>query len=536
MRYLTIGILLLTNLTSRASETQDPNAEDEAASERVTELVRKLSGKSDRDAGGRLSWVILEGEGVDTEVIRALSKCRFMKNLDFGKRVPGDVDLSSLSNLTLLEDLRIRSPWLRDGDLSFLRRLESLTYLDLSETAITGTALGWLPSPERLQSVTLRQCRCVVDLGGLLVKATSLRSVYFSGTNLAGKALRGLSSAKNLKFAELGGTGADDELLALLPTHQLRVLDLKGTRVSNKGVAALANCPDLKVLDLSGTRVGDEGVSHLGELRELTFLDLSHTRVGDVGMQAVGHDLRLRELRLADTRVRDGGLVQFKNLVSLATLDLSGTGITDAGIGSLSAMSELVSLDISGTRTGGEPTLDTLRRLTSLHSLKAARTKIDDHGLRVISKIEKLHALDLSMSAVSDAGVKLLGGHGSLTTLYLTDTAVGDLGARALADCPELIYLGLGNTRITDNTLIRLKTHFLKFLDVSGTAITSRGILALIDMPVPEVRAIDVTNTEVALPKGFRPPTRTNGRLLLTVPYEEENENADNECRRFEPR
>jgi internalin A len=536
MRYLTIGALVLANLASSAGETQDRDAAEKAANERIVEVVREHSGRCERDEAGRVYWVIMEGQGVDAEVIKVLAHSGSIKRLTLGTRTPGDVDLRSLSKLTALESLTIGSPLVRDSQLSFLRHMKNLRYLDLSDTAITGKPLGWLPSPHILESVRLRQCRSLVDLGAFLENANSLQTVDFSGTRLSGKALLGLRNARNLVFANLRDTRADDEVLANLPSRGLSLLNLKGTLVTDKGVKALAVCRKLEILDLSSTQVGDEGVSHLGELRELTDLNLSSTNVGDRGMQAVGRDLRLRELRLADTRVRDGGLVQFKNLVSLATLDLSGTGITDAGIGSLGAMSELVSLDISGTRTGGEPTLDTLRRLTSLHSLKAARTKIDDHGLGVISKIEKLHTLDLSKTAVSDTGVKLLGGHQSLTTLYLTDTAVDDLGAQALADCPELIYLGLGNTRITDNTLIRLKTHFLKFLDVSGTAITSKGILALIDLPVPEVRAIDIADTAVALPKGFRPPTRTNGRLLLTVPYEEENENADNECRRFEPR
>ncbi len=536
MRYLAIGALVLAILTSSASATQDPRTAGDAASARVVEIVRELSGRCDRDDHGRLYWIVLEGDGVNTEVIRTLSKCRFLKTLTLGSRLTGDVDLSPLSNLTLLESLTIRSHLVRDSDLAFLSGLKNLTYLDLSDTAVTGTALEWLPSPDRVQAVTLRRCRSFVNSGRFLEKATALQFVDFSGTSASGKALLGLKHARDLRHAELPDTGADDELLASLPTRELRVLDIKGTKVSDDGVKALAVCRKLRILDLSSTRISDEAVSQLGALRELTTLNLSRTGAGDRGLQAVGRNLQLSDLRLANTLVTDAGLVQLKGLVSLATLDVSGTGITDVGITSLNAMHELVSLDISGTRTGGEPTLDTIKLLASLRSLKAARTKLDDRGLGVIAKLEAMHTLDLSKTAVTDAGVKLLGGHRSLRTLYLTDTRVGDSGAEALPECQELINLGLGNTRITDGTLIRLRSHFLKFLDVSGTTITSRGILALIDLPIADVQVIDITNTQVRLPKRFRPPVRENGRVVLRNPFNDEVENVDWESGWLAPR
>ena len=198
-------------------------------------------------------------------------------------------------------------------------------------------------------------------------------------------------------------------------------------------------------------------------------------------------------------------------------------------------MNKLASLDISSTRTGGDRTLDTLRRLGSLRSLKAAGTKIDDHGLSTISAFRRLYLLDVSRTAVSDAGVKSLAGHESLRTLNVSNTLVGDTGAKALVECPELVNLHLGNTRITDDALIRFRSHFLIFLDVSGTAATSKGIIALIDQPVPDVSAIDITNTKITLPRNFKPAVRESDRMILKSPFHAEAEEFGTTAAKFTP-
>ena len=411
--------------------------------------------------------------------------------------------------------------------MKFLRDLKNLKHLDFSYTAVTGEALDWLPAPGAVESISLRQCPSLAHVGGFLAKATLLDSVDFWSSSVAASDLTALKNAKNLGFLNLDNTAADDEVLRVLPSEKLHYLLLNRTRVSDRGVETLARCRNVVGLYLSGTRVGDAGVSHLGGLEKLENLDLTSTNVGNSGMRALGTDLGLVKLSLGDTRVSDEGVKQLERLVQLTQLDLSGTRITDAGIGSLKAMSKLLSLNISRTFAGGDATVAVLRNFPSLDALEASGTKLDDRGLRTISGLQGLCTLDVSNTAIGDTGVKLLAGHESLQSLNLTGTHVGNSGVEALVECPNLTYLRLGNTQITDDAMIALRKHWLRSLDVSGTKITSRGILAWIDRPEPGVSVIDITDTKIVLPREFKPPVHERGRTILRAPFETEDKNDD---------
>ena len=67
---------------------------------------------------------------------------------------PG-VALDTLAELRMLQNLCIHSPSIQDADLSFLRHLKNLKALDFTYTAVTGKAMGWLPSPNIVESVSL---------------------------------------------------------------------------------------------------------------------------------------------------------------------------------------------------------------------------------------------------------------------------------------------------------------------------------------------------------------------------------------------
>ena len=525
MAYLFVRVLLF-GLISYIGTRQDQGAADELANSRAIEVLRDRHGIFERDEAGRIYWVILDGDEVTTDVIRVVSRCRSIKILTLGSRMKGKIDLRTLSRLTLLRSLSIKGASVRDVDLSFLRDLKHLKTLDFSYTAITGEA----------GLATLAQCRRIDPVAAMPIPGPPRRfprqghvsaGCGFLGYRSRGNRPTGLKNAENLGFANLDNTAADDEVLKGLPSQSLSYLYLKGTPISDRGVKSLARCRNLEGLHLSGTRVGDEGVRHLGGLEKLKSLDLRSTKVGNAGMQALGTNLALVELRLGNTRVSDEGLKQLKSLVALKELDLSGTGITDAGMSSLKTMSKLLSLDTTGTHSGGPPTVDALGCFSSLQILRASGTNIDDHGLGTIAGLKELSILDLSKTAIGDAGVKRLAGHESLENLYLTNTTVGNSGVQAILQCPRLKYLGLGNTQITDDAMIQFGRHYLVYLDVSGTKITSPGILALIDRPKPGIYAIDITNMNITLPGKFKPPVREGDRTIIRAPFDVDVENQE---------
>jgi uncharacterized membrane protein len=94
----------------------------------------------------------------------------------------------------------------------------------------------------------------------------------------------------------------DAELKKLLPlAPQVVWMDLRGTEVTDAGLATVGRFPHLVRLDLSGTSVSDTGLAHLGELPHLESLNLYGTAVGDGGLAHLESLESLRRLYLWQT-------------------------------------------------------------------------------------------------------------------------------------------------------------------------------------------------------------------------------------------
>lgn len=67
--------------------------------------------------------------------------------------------------------------------------------------------------------------------------------------------------------------------------YTIALVDLAGTRVSDRELKLLGNLADIRVLDLRGTQVTDAGMARLVNLGRLSRLDVRGTRVTDWGIQ-----------------------------------------------------------------------------------------------------------------------------------------------------------------------------------------------------------------------------------------------------------
>lgn len=104
---------------------------------------------------------------------------------------------------------------------------------------------------------------------------------------------------------------------------------------------------------------GDAQLSALTSFApQVAWLDLSDTRVTDAGLAVVAQLVHLTRLHLEQTGVGDGGLVHLKGLRYLEYLNLYGTAVTDAGLDPLAALPELKRLYLWQTAV----TEDGLRR------------------------------------------------------------------------------------------------------------------------------------------------------------------------------
>ncbi len=178
----------------------------------------------------------------------------------------------------------------------------------------------------------------------------------------------------DLEILLLGGTMVGDEELKLLsPLTRLRILGLRNTTVTNKGLSFLEPLQNLESLLLGGTKVTDHGLSTLvkfPELRtvalgrneihgeglkaliQLHYLDhliLSVTSIDDEDLAVVARIPTLRKLFLAKTAVGDIGVRHLLSLDRLESLELYETAVTDKVVGILLEMPSLTSVDLRGT-------------------------------------------------------------------------------------------------------------------------------------------------------------------------------------------
>lgn len=106
---------------------------------------------------------------------------------------------------------------------------------------------------------------------------------------------------------------------------QVLWLDLGSTRISDRGLGALAQLSNLTRLHLQHTAVGDSGVARLAGLQRLEYLNLYGTTVTDASMGPLASLKRLRALYVWETRVTPGGVSRLQAALPRLTIE-TGAG------------------------------------------------------------------------------------------------------------------------------------------------------------------------------------------------------------------
>jgi serine/threonine protein kinase len=149
-------------------------------------------------------------------------------------------------------------------------------------------------------------------------------------------------------------TATDDDL-TYVAHSKTSALSLKGSQITNKGLAQLTELPlkylsledmhsiddssspliakftGLKQLILSGTKITNDGIAGLAGLKSLERLDVSGLDITDSGMELiVAQWPKIRDLDLSSTLLTDKGMTKLKNLRDLRALTLSNAEYGDA--------------------------------------------------------------------------------------------------------------------------------------------------------------------------------------------------------------
>lgn len=108
------------------------------------------------------------------------------------------------------------------------------------------------------------------------------------------------------------GKVGDDHLKPVAKMPLLVSLNLRGTEITNAGLARLKEAEGLKKLHLEKTQITDEGLAHLANLKNLEYLNLYGTAVTDAGLKHLKELKNLKKLYLWQTKVTDKGVEELK--------------------------------------------------------------------------------------------------------------------------------------------------------------------------------------------------------------------------------
>lgn len=152
---------------------------------------------------------------------------------------------------------------------------------------------------------------------------------------------------------------------------------------------------DISRLKLSNSKVSDEQLRYLLDL-PLVILDLRNTKISDKGLSIIGKSKTLRSLLLDNcSLLTPEGISTLKDLSTLEVLSLKDTSVNDLCVKNLSKLN-LQLLFISGSSRITDKAVDYLVQFKDLKAVRIGNTKITKSGIAKIQKLSNLYFLGLA--------------------------------------------------------------------------------------------------------------------------------------------
>jgi Leucine-rich repeat (LRR) protein len=190
----------------------------------------------------RLKRLDVHGAKISDTTLEHIAGIASLEQLNIGSAMVTDVGLERLSGLPNLKELTMGGNELGDAGLQALRQLTGLTYLDLSgrqgtDSNVWAIAMSDTGLEALLTVKALKDLRFGCTFVGVGVEGSRFATV--SAMNVTTRWLERIRALDKLERLSVQGCQkVDDESLAVLASYpNLRELDLKGTSVTDKGVA-----------------------------------------------------------------------------------------------------------------------------------------------------------------------------------------------------------------------------------------------------------------------------------------------------------
>jgi hypothetical protein len=190
----------------------------------------------------KLKRLNLHGTKISDTTLEHISGITTLEQLNIGSAMITDVGLERLTSMPNLKELTMGGNKLGDAGLQALRQMPGLTYLDLNGRQGTDANVWAIAMSDKgldavLSLKEIRELRFGCTFLGVGVEGNRFATV--SAMSVTTRWLERMKSLSKLESLQLQGCSkVDDESLEVLATFPaLRELDLKGTSVSEKGLA-----------------------------------------------------------------------------------------------------------------------------------------------------------------------------------------------------------------------------------------------------------------------------------------------------------
>lgn len=213
----------------------------------------------------------------------------------------------------------------------------------------------------------------------------------------------------------------------------LKELDLSGADITAVGAEYLKSCPRLSGLNLSDNRrLSDDGLACLADLVDLEYLNLRNTGVTSHGLRHLKRLKKLKLLRLDDNvKVADDGVADLCELTSLEDLTLQHTGITSHAVEHLTKLPRLETLDLSENSGITEEVIPYLADLRAVRYLDLHYTRLSSKGAATADSLAPLWRMkSLSLLNLTGTGVNTQRFEAALPNCFVTATHIGAIAPK----------------------------------------------------------------------------------------------------------
>ncbi len=259
--------------------------------------ITEAGGTVTRDRAGRITAVDLRASWVTDSDLPQLAVLPYLTHLDLSQTRITDLGLQQLKNAPGIVELNLYyAEQITDEGLAAVKGWQKLRRINLRGTKVTDTTLEHLANVATVEAIDVGFAQ-ITDVGlDRLTPLVNLKELVVGGNKLTDMGLQALRQLPGLTHLSLGGSQRTDSglwtisltesgLEAIATLKDLRELRLDGLPVTARLLEKLKPLAKLERLSLQGCiRLNDDAASVLAALPALRVLDVKGSAMTEKGL------------------------------------------------------------------------------------------------------------------------------------------------------------------------------------------------------------------------------------------------------------